>query len=529
MGVNTLRDLTIEAPSSRHYPLPLPRLAAAEPDRLALSWQGESISRGALSAAADDAAGRLAGIGVGAGDRVASLLPDIPEVAALVHGLARIGAVHVPLGARSTAEELKWPIENTEPRVIICDPDLGDRLTSLGSVRQVSVRSGSLIASASGNAPRPMPILDLDPPAADVELLDVVPLDAAQAIIHTSGTTGRPKGAVLTWENQVWSAMGSGLRLGVQADDLWLAPLPLHHVGGLAILLRSALYGTAAALPGRIDAHGLAEAFEREPITMVSLVPTQLARLLDVRGAAPAPESLRVVLVGGGPASPALLERANALGYPIVPTYGLSEAASQVATCAPGWSPVAGEPPAAPPLPSCELQVVGEDGRVLEAGEVGGIEVKGPIVMPGYWRDQLATQRAIHDGWLRTGDLGSLDVEGRLVMRSRRDDLIVTGGENVYPAEVEGVLDGHSDVAASCVLGVPDAEWGQIVVAVIEPVGQVDPDLASLEAFVRQRLAGYKVPRRFVIIDEMKRTASGKVRRGVVRQFLEKEYGRRFE
>lgn len=510
---------------------------------------------------------------------MAALLPDEPEFAVLVHGLARLGAVLVPLSVRWTAEELRWPIENTLPKVIVHAPDFGERLPARCEARRVVARTGSLVGGGSvlggsevsesemgepnlgesvldsellNSGPDQLDAVPLDAglPDSGSDLLDAVPLDAAQAIIHTSGTTGRPKGAVLTWENQVWSALGSALRLGVHADDRWLAPLPLHHVGGLAILLRSAFYGTVAALPGRIDAAGLSEALERESITIVSLVPTQLARLLDARGDRPATAALRAVLLGGGPASGELLRRAHSLGYPLAPTYGLSEAASQVATCAPGWTPDGDKEPAAPPLAVCEVRVTdaarptlvkgagpvseGGDaqamgdvpdpdgrGHVLGAGEVGAIEVRGPIVMPGYWRDMEATRRAIVEGWLRTGDLGRLDAEGRLVVLGRRDDLIVSGGENIYPAEVEGVLETHPDVAACCVVGVTDAEWGEVVVAVIESAVDRHPDLDALRKFARDRLAGYKMPRRWVVIPELPRTASGKVRRGEVRRMVD--------
>ncbi len=565
-----MTEQIIEPPSSSHYPLPLPRLATDDPDRVALTWRGAPVTRAELARSADDVAHRLRALGVGQGDRVAALLPDEPEFAVLVHGLARLGAVLVPLGIRWTAQELEWPIENTDPQVIVHAPGFQDRLPVESAALRIVARPGSLLSSEPvlGEPVNGDPVMGVNSDISgskragvhlsEADLLAYVPLDAAQAIIHTSGTTGRPKGAVLTWENQVWSAMGSALRLGVRADDRWLAPLPLHHVGGLAILLRSAFYGTAAALPGRIDATGLSEALEREPISIVSLVPTQLARLLDVRGDRPAPKGLRVVLIGGGPASDGLLRRAHSLGYPLAPTYGLSEAASQVATCAPGWSPEGGERerqvpeggepvgpvpeggererqlpeggeqvgalgPAAPPLSVCEVRVTDGAGHVLEAGEAGGIEVRGPIVMPGYWRDMEATRSAIVDGWLRTGDLGLLDSEGRLVVLGRRADLIVTGGENVYPAEVESVLEAHPDVAACCVVGIADEVWGEAVVAVIEGAGGRAPEAGDLERFARTRLAGYKAPRRFVMVAGLPRTANGKVRRGEVRRRLEEE------
>lgn len=560
----------MDAPRGPEHPLPLPALAERDPTAVALTWRGAPITAAILSAAADALALSLRAAGVGRGDRVACLLPDEPEIAALLHGVARLGAVLVPLNPRWTAAELEWPLTHTEPTAIVHAPGLDSLLPARDRARRIVVPPDELLRGPGGRAgesarggragdhsgpgdrdpggatpdarghsghgerpgddgdarsghPRRSAASDSPgngPASGRSDLLRSADVDSAQAIIHTSGTTGRPKGTVLTWGNQLWSAYGSARRLGVRPDDRWLAPLPLHHVGGLAILLRSALYGTVAALPGRVDAAGLSEALDREPITIVSLVPTQLARLVEVRGDRPPPAGLRAVLLGGGPAAPELLERAHALGYPLCPTYGLSEASSQVATCAPGWSPADGLPPAAPPLDGCDVRVTDDSGRALAAGVAGAIEVRGPTVTPGYWRDPVATGAAIAGGWLRTGDLGQLDIRGRLIVFARRDDVIVTGGENVHPAEVEGVLESHPDVAAACVVGLPDPEWGVVVTAAIEAVPGRRPEIERLRAFARSRLAGYKVPRRIEIVEALPRTASGKVRRGEVRRLF---------
>jgi O-succinylbenzoic acid--CoA ligase len=303
-------------------------------------------------------------------------------------------------------------------------------------------------------------------------------------------------------------------------------------VGGLALLLRSALNGSTAVLPGRFDAAEIARSLEEDGITMVSMVPTMLARLLELRGDRPAPPALRVLLLGGGPIPEPLLERALALGYPVARTYGLSEAASQVATAAP-----ADTRPGAPPLPFVELRIADAAGDILASGEAGEIQVRGPMVMAGYWRAPEATATALRGGWLHTGDIGFLDAAGRLHVSGRRADLIVSGGENVYPAEVEAALLRHPAVAECCVLGLPDEVWGQRVVAVVvartPEMGEgeasarsgEDPAIeassedstaalaANLDAFLRERLAAYKLPRGYTFLSELPRTASGKVRR----------------
>jgi O-succinylbenzoic acid--CoA ligase len=297
-------------------------------------------------------------------------------------------------------------------------------------------------------------------------------------------------------------------------------------VGGLSVLTRSAIYGTTAVIHDGFDAARVSAALDDERITLVSLVPTMLHRLLEERGDRPAPPSLRCVLLGGGPAPRALLERCSKLGIPVSQTYGLTECCSQVATLAPGDA-LRRLGSAGRPLYPNEVRVVDDTGHDVEPREGGGggggggeIVVRGPIVTPGYWNRAEATARAIVDGWLHTGDFGVLDEDGFLYVLDRRDDLIVTGGENVYPAEVEGVLMSHPNVAEAAVIGESDSEWGQRVVAVVRLVSSVGAEAADeLRAHCRAALAAYKVPREFRMTEApLPRTASGKVRRHSLRR-----------
>lgn len=502
-------------PGAARLTLPLPRQSAARSQHPALITGGAGWSYAELAAAADDAARRLAGLGLGPGDRVATCLPNGADSAILLHAAARLATVLVPLNTRLTVDELAWQLADCAPAVVVWAAELGDQLPALAP----EVR---LLVSATGDRPSSGPLSqaptmsDLRRP--DVPLLDTVdPTDPA-TLIYTSGTTGRPKGALLTHGNQRWSALASALRLGVRPDDRWLLPLPLFHVGGLAVLVRAAIYGTTAEVHGRFDAEAVAGALASGRITLCSLVPTMLARVLDVWGDKPVPANFRGVLLGGGPIGPHLLRRAGELGLPVAPSYGLSEAASQVATAAPSrdWP---GSQIAADPLPFTRLRVVDELGREVSTGSLGEIQVTGPTVMAGYWRQPEATDRALAGGWLHTGDAGWLDEAGRLHVADRRDDLIVTGGENVYPAEVEAVLAQHPAVVDVCVVGVPDVAWGQRVVAVVVSRG-ADLAEAELAAYAREHLAGFKVPRAFVWADALPRTAAGKLQRGEVRAGL---------
>ena len=348
---------------------------------------------------------------------------------------------------------------------------------------------------------------------------------------------------MLTLENHFWSAVASAFRLGVDPQDRWLLCMPLYHVGGMAIVLRSCLYGTAVVLHSRFEPAAVNEALEAQQITLVSLVPTMLHRLLEARGERPMPPTLRCILLGGAAAPPALLERCLALNLPVATTYGLTEAASQVATATP--AEVRRKPgTVGKPLLFTEVRILDEDGRELPPGEIGEIAVRGPTVMQGYYpavsgqRSAFSRQASAvsgqppvadaeswkleADGWFHTGDLGYLDADGDLWVVQRRTDLIVTGGENVYPAEVERVLLAHPDVREACVVGVEDAEWGQRVAAAV--VLREDAELTeeALVAFCRERLAGYKVPRILRFVDALPQTASGKAARAAVREDLEK-------
>jgi O-succinylbenzoic acid--CoA ligase len=314
-------------------------------------------------------------------------------------------------------------------------------------------------------------------------------LDEIATAVHTSGTSAAPRKVEQTYGNWLWSALGSAVALGLRRDDRWLCALPLAHVGGLSVVLRGAIYGTTVVLHERFDEDRvLAELNNPAGPTMVSLVPTTLTRLLDA--GLRAPPSLRCALVGGAPVPAALVDRARAAGVPVSATYGLTEACSQVATVPPGWA----DQSAAPPLFGTRLRI-DDDGEILVAG---------PTVAPG---------AVGPDGWLHTGDLGRLDERGRLTPVGRSAHTIITGGENVAPEEVEAALAEHPAVAEAAVAGIPDSEWGEVVVAnvVLRPGVLAEP--AELQDFCRRRLAAFKVPKRIVVVDEIPQTISGKVLR----------------
>jgi O-succinylbenzoic acid--CoA ligase len=478
----------------------LSQSARAHPDGLALEFGVHRWTYAELDGVVGSVGGWLAAQGIQPGARVAVLMDAGADYVALVHALIRIGAVLVPLNTRLTADELGYQLTLARVDALIVADDV--RLTAAAELccpRVLDLRLAD--DSASPLAPR-----ELD-------------LDAPQAIIFTSGTSGRPKGVVLTYGNQYASAAASASRIGTLPADRWLCVLPLYHVGGLAILLRSALYGTAVILQRGFDPAQVNAAID-SGATLVSLVPTMLYRLIAARSAPP-PDSLRLILLGGAAADPELVRRCQALRIPIATTYGLTEACSQVATQTPqATERKPGSVGRA--VPGTIIRVLDESGSDAAVGKYGEVVVSGPTVMAGYFDNAGATAEVLREGALHTGDIGTFDDDGDLWIVQRRSDLIVTGGENVYPAEVEAALRAHPLVQDVCVVGLPDPEWGHRVVAAVIPVSDVDLDVDELLHFARARLAGYKTPRLIRIMSALPLTSSGKVERRAVQKLLTK-------
>ncbi len=429
------------------------------PDRIAVVTEDGSIDYARLEDEASAMARRLAAKGVRRDSIAAiSMEPGI-EYATVLHALMKLGATAFPLDPRLTEDERETAIGSQIPAIVIERPD------------------------------------DLEGHEADMPLLGELDLDAPCTRILTSGTSGASRAIEHTYGNHLWSAVGSAFNLGVEPTDRWLCCVPLFHVSGVTILMRSAIYGTTAVVQDGFDLDRAAESLERDGITIVSLVTTMLTRLIDAGAAIERP---RALLVGGGPVPDEILEEALGLGATVVQTYGLTEATSQVTTLAPeDASRKRGS--AGRPLLTTHVRIA-PDEEIL---------VQGPTVAP-------AALDA--DGWLHTGDRGRIDAEGFLWVKGRADDLIVTGGENVAPEEVEEVLVAHPDVADAAVVGRPDPDWQNAVVAVLVANGAAEPDRDSLRSWCSARLAPYKVPKSFELVSELPRTSSGKLRRGELRQ-----------
>ena len=478
--------------------------ARSHPDHPAIETsEGARLTYAELNVAVARAAGWLRDMGAAPGARVALLANASPDFAVLAHAAPRAGAALLPLNTRLTEDELRFQLRDADARLLLADAASASHARAAASgtpARVVEVAAHPWAAAEPQNAED-----DVDP-------------DAVHSVIYTSGTTGSPKGALLTHGNFYWSAVASAENLGVEVTDRWLACMPLFHVGGLSILLRSAIYATTVLIHDGFEEQRVNAALRAGGVALLSVVPTMLQRMLDAADE-PYPPSVRAVLVGGGPVPENLLVRARDRGLPVLQTYGLTEATSQVATLS-DTDALRKLGSAGQPLPATTLAIE-LDGRPASANEVGEILVAGPTITPGYLNRPEATAEALRDGWLHTGDLGHLDHERYLYVSDRREDLIVTGGENVYPAEVEAALALHDDVLEAAVVGLEDPRWGALVAALIVAKTGARPDQEALQAHLRVSLAGYKVPRRIEFTDDpLPRTASGKLQRHLVRARL---------
>ena len=473
---------------------------AKRPDDPALIDGAVRWSWAQLDARADRIAASLRAAGVASGERIGLLGGTSAATLAFLHGAGRAGAVVVPLSERLAAPEIAAFLDDVAvARVVAAD----ERLAAARRFRTDVLPLAELLAD-----PAPS-----DPHCADPLVGPEIDPASPAVIVATSGTTGRPKGALLTHGGLAASA-AAWLAVLPPASG-WLAALSLAHVAGLGIAWRAAAAGVPVVVPSGTSPEDLLEALALPPVSHVSLVAVQLARFLDGAGAMPPPPGLRAVLVGGGPVPPSLVSRALAAGWPVVPTYGMTETGSGV-TALP-TADAAGHPGSAGrALPGLELRIArpGPDG-------IGEIEVRGPVLFAGYVGRAAETEAALTpDGWYRTGDLGTLDSDGYLAVADRRLDLIVSGGENVYPAEVEAVLVGHPAIADAGVAALPDLTWGAVpIAAVVLRSGQSVSD-RELRAFCRARLAGFKVPAAFVRVAAVPRASSGKLRRDALRTML---------
>ncbi len=446
--------------------------AREAPTRVALVTEGREITYAELAERVRGVVGWLVARGIhpGRDTRVAVVAHPDPPTIELFLALMELGVPFVPLHPRLTEGEREKIVDDAAPALVVRDV--------AGEVKP------------EGGAPNELPPVDPQ---------------ATMAILYTSGTTGRAKGAMLSRSGFVAAAAASAKNLGWREDDRWLLCMPIAHVGGLSIVTRCLSARRTVVLGGpRFSVDTVDAVLRRDRVTIASLVPTMLHQLFERDWQLPA--GLRVVLLGGAASGAALLDRARERGVPVLTTYGLTEACAQVTTQRYGTPPGIDQG-AGSPLDGVEIRIVNDE-----------VQVRSPSVMRGYFPLGEVPNPFTEDGWLKTGDLGRLDDEGRLHLLSRRTDLIVTGGENVYPAEVEAALESLPAVQAACVFSVPDERWGQAVaVALVLREGHRHLSPSEALAGAPAKLATYKRPRFATTLDALPLNRSGKIDRVATR------------
>ncbi|MET0772470.1 MAG: alpha/beta fold hydrolase, partial [Candidatus Limnocylindrales bacterium] len=470
---------------------PLRRAASRWPDAPALSDASTSLT---WSGVLHDANELAVSMRIEPGTRVGLLSGDGARTVVAIHAVRLAGGVLVPLHRRLAVPELRRLLAGGRVGVLAHD----------------AAHAGTASDLSGGTAIRLRSIDDPSPEGSDeASAVRELRPDGVGAVVHTSGTTSTPRGVVLSSGALLASATAWNTFLGSGPTDHWLSVLPLSHVAGLGMVLRPMLSGARLTIHERFEPDRVRAAIERDRITLLSVVPAQLQRLLESGPVAPG--VLRALLLGGAPAPAGLVRTALEAGLPVVTTYGLTEAGSGV-TALPADETSEAPGSAGRPLPGIRLRVTDGMGGDIPLGAVGRILVGGPTLACGYDGDPDATDAAFVDGWLWTRDLGSLDERGRLWVADRMDDLIITGGENVSPAEVEGVLASHPAIAGVAVVGRPDPAWGSVpVAAVVARDGLPAPTLEELRSFARPHLAGYKLPADVRAVEDIPRTPSGKV------------------
>ncbi|WP_242657213.1 acyl-CoA synthetase [Mycobacterium talmoniae] len=493
------------------------RRAAATPQLPALTFEGRTWTYRAFADRIDRLAAELAAGGVQRGDRVGYLGLNHPDFLVTLFAAARLGAAFVPLNWRLTAAELGYILRDAGVHTLLAD---AERAAVIDPTR-------AEVGLARGIAVAPVPGWD----TLDDLLTGRAPLtdpvypgpDEVAVIMYTSGTTGRPKGAMLTHGNLFWNNVNALLAFDTSQHDVSLVCAPLFHIGGLNVTTLVTLQkgGRIVLMPTFDPGQALQLIAEHRVTTMFGVPAMFLFMSQAPEFATTDLSSVRFFVCGGAPVPEALILRYGERGIPFAQGYGLTETAPLALVLRTDEVAVKIGAAGHQVLPLSEVRLVDLDNHPVPPGQRGEICVRGPQVMVGYWRNPEATAAVLDaEGWFHTGDIGQADDDGYVWVIDRVKDMVISGGENVYPAEVEDVLYGHPAIAEVAVLGTPDERWGEAVTAVVALRPGATLTLEELRDFARGKLAGYKIPLRLEFVDALPRTQSGKVVKYQLREQL---------
>src|SRR4051794_16479484 len=488
---------------SRNLATVLTDTAAEHGDSIAIKLDDAELPYKFLDGASAHVAGLLKAKGVDPGDRVGIMLPNVPYFPVIYYGILRLGAVVVPMNPLLKGREVEFYLTDPEAKIMFAWHDFADAAekgASEADAEAIIVKPGEF-ENTVGEAEAITEVAERDG-------------DDTAVILYTSGTTGTPKGAELTHDNllsNVETILESLIE--IQPDDVVLGALPFFHSFGQTCGLNSCMKagGTLTLIP-RFDPDKALEIIQRDKVTIFEGVPTMYVGMLHADSAGDADTSCLRLCVSGGSAMPGEVLRSfeDKFGCKILEGYGLSETSPVASFNHPERERKVGS--IGTPIKGVEMRVVDEDGNEVEQGEVGEIAIKGPNVMKGYWRKQEATDEVMDDGWFLTGDMAKVDEDGYFFIVDRKKELIIRGGYNVYPREVEEVLYGHPAVQEAAVIGVPDDKMGEEVGAavVLKPdCGEVSSE--ELRDYVKGEVAGYKYPRKVWFVDELPKGPTGKI------------------
>lgn len=470
----------------------LTKRAYLTPNRVAFIFEEQEVTFLELYEQSLSVAEQLATLGVKKEDHVGVLLKNHIEMVYILFGLQLLGGIAVFLNNRLTTSEIEWQIKDSNTALLITEE------------KYETIYSGL-------KGPTTLKYELFKQKRTTIRVPEEINLNDICSIMYTSGTTGNPKGVLQTYGNHWWSATGSALNLRIHDNDRWICAVPLFHISGFSILMRGIIYGMTVILHEGFDEEMVLKEIIHNRASIISVVSTMLIRLLDKINS-PLPSTFRCALAGGGPLPKHLLEACVQKNIPVYQTYGMTETASQVVTLSPEDS-LAKLGSAGKPLFPVQLKIKNiqeTEAKPLESGE---IFIKGPNVTIGYLNRIAETNEKIQSGWLSTGDIGYLDEDGFLFVQDRRSDLIISGGENIYPAEIEGILQSHDQVLEAGVIGIDDAQWGQVPVAMVVKKAGTSLTIEQLQDFSLGKLAKYKVPKKIVFIDVLPRNAAKKLMR----------------